>query len=66
MSCGVGLRRGWDLELLWLWCRPAAVAPFKPLVWELPFAVGAALKSKKKKKKKKNCDLGSQRHFALW
>ena len=26
MSCGVGCRRGLDLALLWLWCRPAAVA----------------------------------------
>ena len=22
MSCGVGHRRGLDLALLWLWCRP--------------------------------------------
>ena len=21
----------WDLELLWLWCKPAAVAPIRPL-----------------------------------
>ena len=27
MSCGVGSRCGLDPELLWLWCRPAAVAP---------------------------------------
>ena len=26
MSCGVGLRHGWDLALLWLWHRPAATA----------------------------------------
>ena len=39
--------------LLWLWCRPAAVAPIRPLAWELPYAMGAALKSKKTKKKKK-------------
>ena len=58
MSCGVGYRRGSDPALLWLWCRPAAVAPFKPLVWKLPFAVGAALKSKKKKKRKKFAILG--------
>ena len=32
---------------------PAAVAPIRPLVWELPFAVGAALKKQKKKEKKK-------------
>ena len=33
-----------DPELLWLWCRPAATAPFSPLPWEPPLAVGAALK----------------------
>ena len=42
------------MALLWLWHRPAAVAPIKPLDWEPPYAVGAALKSKKKKKKKKS------------
>ena len=35
--------------LLWLWCRPAAAAPIRPLAWELPHAVGAALKKKFKK-----------------
>ena len=49
MSCGVGRRFGLDpmLLLLWLWRRPAAIAPIQPLAWELPYAVGAALKSKK-------------------
>ena len=42
-----------DLLLLWLWCRPAAVAPTGPLAWEPTYAGGAALKSKKKKKKEK-------------
>ena len=27
MSCGVGHKRVLDLVLLWLWCRPVAVAP---------------------------------------
>ena len=36
-----------DLALLWLRCRPAAVSPIGPLDWELPYAVGVALKSKK-------------------
>ena len=35
---------------LWLWCRTAAVAPIRPLAWELPYAVGPALKSKTNKK----------------
>ena len=47
---GVGLVPGlaqWlkDPPLLWLWCRLAAVAPIGPLAWELPYAMGAALKS---------------------
>ena len=35
MSYGVGRRCGSDPEFLWLWCRPAAVALIRPLVWEL-------------------------------
>ena len=31
-----------------LWCRPAAVAPLRPLAWEPPYAKGVALKRKKK------------------
>ena len=54
MSCGVGYRCGLDLVWLWLWlwlwCRPAAAAPTRPLTWELPYAVGVALKRKRKKK----------------
>ena len=50
MSYSVG--HGSDLVLLWLWCRPAVVAPIQPLAWDLPYAAGAALKKKKKKKKK--------------
>ena len=42
-----------DLALLWLWYRPAAVAPVHPLAWELPYAVSVTLKSEKKKKKKR-------------
>ena len=38
-----------DLMLLWLWCRLAAEAPIRPLAWDLPYAVGAALKRQKKK-----------------
>ena len=39
-----------DLALLWLWCRPAATAPIRPLARESPYATGAALEKKKKKK----------------
>ena len=51
MSCGVGRRRSSDPELLWLWCRPAATALIRPLAWEPPHAMGAALEKKKEKKK---------------
>ena len=32
-----------DPALLWLWCRPAAVAPSRPLAWEPPYSAGASL-----------------------
>ena len=69
MSCGVGGRHGSDPVLLWLCSRPAAIAPVQPLVWELPYAVGVALKSGEKKKKKKDSDaatdLGREMRRAL-
>ena len=43
MSYGVGRGRGLDLALLWLWRRPVATAPIRPLAWEPPYAPGAAL-----------------------
>ena len=52
MSCSVGQRCGSDLALLWLWCRPAAAAPIRPLVWKLPYNVGVALKRKNNLKNK--------------
>jgi len=30
--------------LLWLWYRPSATALIQPLAWELPHAMGVALK----------------------
>ena len=55
VSCGVGRRRVSGLVLLWLGCRPSAVAPIRPL-WEAPYAEGVALlKKTKKKKRKKKC-----------
>ena len=55
LRCCVGCRHSSDPTLLWLWCRLADAAPIQPLTWELPHAVGAALKKKKKKLKlKKN------------
>ena len=39
--------------VLWLWHRSAAVAPIRPLAWELPYDMGMALKKTKQKQKKK-------------
>ena len=54
MSCGVGRRPSLDLALLqlWLWRRPAAIAPIQPLALEPPYA--SALKKAKRKTKKTN------------
>ena len=41
------------MVLLWLWHRPAATALIRPLAWEPPYAVGAALKRQKTKDKNK-------------
>ena len=57
VSYGVGRRRGSDSVLLWLWRGPVATAPIRPLAWELPYALGAALEKGKKKKKKKRIHL---------
>ena len=53
MSCGIGHRYGSDPMLLWLWCRPVAVAQIRPQAWEPPYAVGTALKTKNKKQTNK-------------
>jgi len=52
MSCGAGHRHGSEPMLLCLWRGPAAIAPIRPLAWELPYATGTALKRQKTKKKK--------------
>ena len=49
MSCGVGRRRGSDPALLWLWRRLVTTAPIQSPTWKLPYATGAALKTKIKK-----------------
>ena len=49
MSYSVGHRRGshrW-LTLLWLWCRPVAVALIRPLAWKPPYARVGPQKSNK-------------------
>ena len=47
-----------DPALLWLWRRPVATAPIKPLAWEPPYATGVALKKKRvnKTNKQTNAD----------
>ena len=41
-----------DPVLQWLWHRPVATALIRPLAWEPPFAMSAALKRQKKIQKK--------------
>ena len=53
MSCSIGHRRGLDLALLWLWCRPEATALIGPLAWELLYAAGAALKRQERTNEQK-------------
>ena len=53
LPCGVGCRCSLDPTLLWLWCRLVATAPIRPLVWEPPYAAGAAQEMLKRQKKKK-------------
>ena len=53
MICGVGCRRGSDPAWLWLWGRPAATTPIRPLAWESPHAMGVALEKAKRQKNKK-------------
>ena len=49
-----------DPTWLGLGCRPAATALIRPLAWELPCAVGTAMKKRGKKKKKTNfSEIGS-------
>ena len=46
----VGHRCGSDLALMWLWCRPARMAPIQPLAQELHMPEEQPLKKRKKKK----------------
>ena len=50
VSCGIGLRCSLGPTLLWLWCKPAATAPIRPLAWEPLYATDAALKKRKQNK----------------
>ena len=50
---GLRIRRCCELGsgIAWLWCRPAAVTPIRPLAWEPLYAACVALKKKTKDKK---------------
>ena len=56
MSCGVGGRHGLDLGLLQLWSRPVTIPLIRPLAWEPPYALDAALEKDKKNPKKLCCE----------
>ena len=51
-----------DPVLLWLWCRPLATAPIRPLAWEPPYITVAALEKDRKKKKKRKKTAGTRRY----
>ena len=40
------------MAVLWLWHRPAAVAPIGSLAWELQYAADVPLKSKEKERER--------------
>ena len=54
MSCGVVCRRSSDPALPWLWRRPVATAPIRPLAWEPPCAEGEALEKAKRQNNNNN------------
>ena len=50
-----------DLALLWLWCKLAATALIRPLDWEPPYAVGAALEKTKRQQQQKETNQPKQK-----
>ena len=69
MSCGVGCKCGSDPPLLGLWCRPAAVAPIRPLAWELAchrYGPKKQNKTKQNKKTKKNLTVTAWVTAEVW
>ena len=43
MNCSIGHKCSSDPTLLWLWCRPEAVASIQSLAWELAYVTVVAL-----------------------
>ena len=70
MSYGVGRRHDSDPALLWLWRRPAATAPIRPLAWESPYAARGSgpingKKTKKKRERAREREMNVFLHFKL-
>ena len=65
MSYGVGRRHSSDPALLWLWRRPVATAPIRPLAWEPPYAAGA-IQEMAKRQKIKNKNKKIYMFFISW
>ena len=51
MSCGVGHRHSSELVLLWLWSRPVATTPIRPLSLGTSIYHGCSPKKKDKRQK---------------
>ena len=56
----------WVKDPLWLWCRPAAGAPIRPLAWEPPCAVGMALEKAQRQPPPKKPPKNSGRCSGSW
>ena len=50
---------------MWLWSRPTATAPIRPLAWEPPYAGDAALEETKRKEMSTQSVLSAHGHFTL-
>ena len=47
-------------------CRLAAIAPMRPLAWELPYAPSGALKGKKRERKREFLNMPVSFEFLFW
>ena len=59
MSCGADCRCGSDPVLLWLWRRPAATAPIRPLAWDPSYVAGSGPRKDKKERKRKGLSVSA-------
>ena len=65
VGCGLGRKCSSDPSLLWPWPRLATAASLRPLAWELPYAMGAALKKREKQNKQTN-KKNRKKEFLWW